>query len=159
MTVTKLPDAKAVRDLLTDLLGKSVDVILADPLPSDARTAVAIYTTDRLATAAVVAFTAPLAAYLGAALGLLPPAGAKEAAAAGSLPANLEENFSEVVNILASLFNRKGAPHVKLYSVVPPGAPVPADVARLFGGLGARLDLAVAVPAYGDGRVSLVLAT
>jgi hypothetical protein len=100
----------------------------------------------------------PLSAYLGAALGLVPPGGARAAVEDGELPANLEENLGEVVNIAAALFNVPAAPHLKLHQLLAPGSPLPADVVAVLSGIGGRLDLSVEVPNYGSGRMSVVLA-
>ncbi|MGE5857134.1 MAG: hypothetical protein ACM31K_01455 [Solirubrobacterales bacterium] len=160
MISTPVPHAKQVRDLLSDLLGKDVEVTLADPMktqPGD-KVSVAIYTGDRLQLGAVMIFDLPLSAYLGAALGLVAPGGARAAVEDGELPANLEENLGEVVNIAAALFNVPGAPHLKLHQLLAPGSPLPADVVGVLSGIGGRLDLSVEVPNYGSGRMSVVLA-
>lgn len=118
---------------------------------------VAIYTAERLSTGALAVADLPLSAFIGAALGLVPVGAAKDAVAARKLPDNLAENLYEVVNVMASLFNVANAPHLKLYSLLAPGDPIPTDVAAMPSGLARRIDLAVKVPGYGDGKLSLVV--
>ena len=107
---------------------------------------------------AVIALDKPLAATLGAAIALIPPATAEEAVGAGPLPQNLLENTSEVLNVMSSLFNAEGAPHLRLETVYDSGAaPLPADVAHWLRSYGPRLDLAVDVRGYGTGLLGVLL--
>ena len=69
----------------------------------------------------------------------------------------VQENLYEVLNVLASLFNAEGLPHVKLHDAFYPGAaPAPSDVRAYACVLGRRLDLVVDIGGYGSGRFSLV---
>ena len=69
----------------------------------------------------------------------------------------LVEALHEVVNVLSALFNVPGAPHSKLHRLYAPGEDLPGDVAGMLANFN-RLDLAIQVPGYGKGAVSLVLA-
>jgi hypothetical protein len=80
----------------------------------------------------------------------------EEALTSGLLPEDLTENFYEVVNIMASVFNEPGAPHLKLYKVHAVGEKLPTDVASSLGYVIRRLDLEVTVHGYGSGRLSSV---
>lgn len=159
MRETPLPTSKAVRDLLSDLIGRDVDVATGDLLQviPAAPPFLAVYVTDYLSTAAVIAIDLPLAGYLGGALGLLPVGGINDAIAKQSLPASAVENLSEVLNIAAALFNGPGAPHVKYYTMTTHADSPPSDIAALAGSIGRRMDLVVTVPGYGKGRMSVVL--
>jgi len=157
-TWTPLPEPKAVRDVLLDLLDRSIDVGLGDayaPGPEEPGS-VAVYVDDLLRVRVVVAADLRLSAYAGAAIGLVPPPGATAAIADRELPTALEENFHEVLNIFASLLNGEGVPHVRLHAVHPPGSLPPSDVATYTKVLGRRLDLVVDVGGYGRGRLSVV---
>ncbi|MBO3086660.1 hypothetical protein [Cellulomonas fengjieae] len=157
---TPLPSAKAVRELVEGLVGRDVQVTtggaMLDPAEGDG-TLVGAYVDDRLALTAIVLLDLPLAAYVGAALGLVPARTAESAVAEGVLPSGLQENAGEVLNVLASLFNAEGAPHVRLDTIYPPGGPLPADVATWVPAFVRRTDLDMEVSGYGPGRFSLLV--
>jgi hypothetical protein len=154
-----LPNPKEIRDLLTDLLGREVTLSPSAPLAPTPRTpcTIGVYVDDALQVTAVVSFDLPLSAHAGAAIGLVPVAGAEAAIEEGTLNDTLRENVYEVLNIGASLFNPEGATHLRLYDVHHAGAPVPPDVLAKALTLGRREDLAVQVAGYGSGRLSYVL--
>lgn len=157
---TPLPTAKAVKDLLEAILGRDVDVTTGaeavDPAQAPGAV-VGVYTQDSLALAAVVILDLPLAAYVGAALALIPRGGAEAAVEDGVLPDSLLENTAEILNVTTSLFNVDGAPHHRLYATYAPGATLPADVAQWVLAYIPRLDLTVEVQGYGPGRLSVLL--
>jgi hypothetical protein len=160
MTTIALPASLSIRNLLEDLLGREVTVNLANPVVAKdlPRTITAIYVDNSTKMAAVLGLELPLAAYAGAALGLMPPGGAQDCVDDGTLSAVLAENVTELCNILTSLLNREGSPHVKLYKVYVPPEPLPPDAQALLLALGNRTDLSVEVARYGKGRFSLSLA-
>jgi hypothetical protein len=159
MTETPLPNPKDVRDMFSDLLGRDVSVNVADPINLAPGTPAyfAVYVDCHTHTAAVVVADLPLAAYTGAAIGLIPAGGAADAVGEGTLPKMLAENFSEVLNIAVGLFNVDGAPHLRLYDTYAPGEAPPPDVVANAKALGNRLDLSVAVTGYGSGALSMVV--
>jgi hypothetical protein len=158
-TMTPLPPAKAVRDLLLDLLGRNIDVAPADPYAPEGgeRATLAVYVDDSMRTRAVAVADLQLSAYAGAAIGLVPAGGAEAAIEDGALPTAIEENLYEVLNICAALLNAEGLPHVKLYGMYGPGTVPPVDVSGFARTIGRRLDLQVTVAGYGAGRLSIVL--
>jgi len=155
-----LPTPKDVRDLFEDLLNRSVAVQPTNPLSAGEvrRTMVNVYVDDALRLAAVIGLELPLAAYTGAALGLIPAGGAQDCVEAGTLTAMIAENVTEVANIMASLLNGPGRPHVRMYQRYLPGEAPPADATGYLLALGRRLDLDVEVSGYGTGRLSVALA-
>jgi hypothetical protein len=158
--MSAIPTAKAVKDLLEGLLGRTVEVTGAEPAgTADLATAfVASYVDDSLRLSAVAALDLSLAAYVGAAIGLVPLGGAAACIRDGELSPMLAENVGEVCNVLTTLLNQDGAAHQRLYRVHRPGQQAPADVGRQLVALGARLDLDVRVAGYGAGRLWLSLA-
>lgn len=161
MTTTLLPVAQAVRELAEGLLGRPVGVQPAHQgvdLKKNRENLVGAYVTDAGHLAALVLVDLPLAARLGAALGLAPRSAADDAIRSALLPVQLGENVGEVLNVAASLFNADGAPHLRLLSVYGGDAPVPADIAVLAATFAPRLDLEVDVSGYGAGGWSVVLA-
>ncbi len=160
MPMYEIPPAKAVKDLLQGLLGRDVTVSPADPLKAAdlGKTAVAVYVDDKLKLSAVAGLDLRLAANVGAAIGLVPPGGALACVEDNELSPMIAENFTEVCNVLTTLLNREGAPHLKLHQVFLPGQDAPGDATVRLLALGARLDLDVAVTGYGSGRFALSIA-
>lgn len=155
-----LPGTLSVRNLFEDLLGRDCVVAPGDPLAAeDLPTAtVAIYTGTQQQLYGVLGIQLSLAANIGAALGLLPPGAAEDSIAEKTLYPNLAENLFEMCNVLTSLLNREGGPHVRLHQVVYPGSPLPADARAHLLALGRRLDLMIDISRYGKGKLSISLA-
>jgi hypothetical protein len=159
---TRLPEAKAVRDLLIGTAGRDVSLTVdGEGLDPDAPggAVVAEYVTDLGHSVALIALDLPLAAHLGAALGLVPPAVSQEAVRDGYLSDDLLDNAYEVLNIAGSLFNVGDAPHVRLIEGLydTSSAPLPAEIDRWLRGYVPRLDAACEVRGYGAGRLSVLL--
>ncbi|HET6532057.1 MAG TPA: hypothetical protein VFH03_15810 [Actinoplanes sp.] len=155
-----LPGPLTVRNLFEDLLGRDCNVASGDPVTADdlPTATVAVYTDDQQQIYGVLAMQLTLAANAGAALGLLPAGAAEDSIDEKKLTPNLAENVFELCNVLTSLLNRDGGPHVKLYQVVCPGMPLPGDARAHLLALGRRLDLTIEVARYGKGKFSLSLA-
>ena len=155
-----IPVALTIRNLFEDLLGRDVNVSPGDPMSAaDLPTGVfAVYTDTSQQLYAVLGMQLALAANAGAALGLLPAGAAEDSIEEKTLFPNLAENVFELCNVLTSLLNREGAPHVKLYQVIYPGMDLPNDARAHLLALGKRLDLTVEVARYGKGKLSLSLA-
>ncbi len=154
-----LPAAKDVRDMLTGLVGKPVGVAPGAPVTPtpDKPVSVAVYVDPHMAVNAICVMDLGASAYTGAALALLPPGGAQDAVEEdGELTGMLVEALHEVVNVLSALFNVPGAPHSKLHKLYAPGEDLPGDIEGMLANFN-RLDLAVEVPGYGKGALSLVL--
>ena len=154
-----LPAAKDVRDMLTGLVGKPVGVNPGAPVTPtpDNPVAVAVYVDPGMHINALCVMDLGAAAYIGAALALLPPGGAQDAVEEdGELTGLLVEALHEVVNVLSALFNTPGAPHSKLHKLYAPGDDLPHDIEGMLANFN-RIDLAIEVPGYGKGALSLVL--
>jgi hypothetical protein len=154
-----LPAAKDVRDMLAGLVGKPVAVNPGAPVTPtpDKPVAVAVYVDPHMAINALCVMDLGAAAYTGAALALLPPGGAQDAVEEdGELTSLLVEALHEVVNVLSALFNTPGAPHSKLHKLYAPGDDLPGDVEGMLASFN-RIDLAIEVPSYGKGAISLVV--
>jgi hypothetical protein len=153
----ELPVPKAVKDLFEELLGRPVTVGIGEPFrPPDlkAQPLVSTYVDDRMTLRAVIGMDLPLAAYAGAALGLIPAGGAKACIEDKELSANVAENITEVCNILSSLLNHEGQPRLRMHETYLPGNPAPTDAAGQLQAIGRRLDLNVDVQGYGQGRMA-----
>ena len=154
-----LPAAKDVRDMLTGLVGKPVTVTPGAPVTPgpDRPVAVAVYVDPQMAVNALCLMDLGASAYTGAALALLPPGGCQDAVEEdGELTGMQVEALHEVVNVLSALFNVQGAPHSKLHKLYAPGEELPGDLAGMLAAFN-RVDLAIEIPTYGKGAISLVL--
>ncbi len=158
-TATALPTFKSVRDTLADLLFRDVTLLPSDPVPIGPRhpVAIGVYVDDALRMTAVAVADLPLAAYAGASIGLVPKGGAQAAIEDGVLPPAIEENFNEVLNVLAGLLNVSGGRHLRLHATYAPNQLPPGDVMALVRKLGRRVDVALTVAGYGTGHLSIVL--
>ncbi len=152
-----VPHPKQIRDFLLALTGRDVEVGRAHPVVARDPAVVAVYVSDRLATGAIAACDLPFAAYVGGALGLVPPPLVDQEVMDGQLSAELTENVGEVLSVLGSVFNAlEEAPHLKLHKVHPVGEKLPSDVAAMLGYVVRRVDLQIALHGYGAGWLSVV---
>ena len=159
MTTVVLPAAKDVKDMLSGLLGKAVAVNPGPPVTPTEKSpvSVAVYVDPGMAINALCVMDLAASAYTAGALALLPPGGCQDAVEEdGELTSMLAEALHEVVNVLSALFNVPGAPHSKLHKLYAPGEDLPGDVAGMLANFN-RIDLAIEVPGYGKGGLSLVL--
>ncbi len=154
-----LPDAKAVKDMLTGLVGKPVNVTPGAPVTPtpDRPVSVAVYVDPQMNVNALCLMDLGASAYTGGALALLPPGGCQDAVEEdGELTGMQVEALHEVVNVLAALFNAEGAPHSKLHKLYAPGEEVAPDLAGMLAAFN-RADFALDIQGYGKGALSLVI--
>ncbi len=158
MAVCPLPVRASVRDLLADLLGRSVTVDRGDPqvLAASRPAYAASYVLDAGTPTALCVCDLALASRAGAAIGMLPASEATEQIEANALTGDVEEFFREVVNILAKLLNSPTTPHVKLAGVHPVPGPVPAAVAAVALEPADRVDYTVTIDGYGSGALTVL---
>lgn len=154
-----LPPTMLVRDALQDMLGRDVQVAPSEPwAPTLHDTgAIAVYVDDGYRLRALICCSLELSVALGAAIALIPPKAAASIVEEGRLTDDMAENLNEVLNILAALFNRRNAAHVKLYALHVPGESPPADLSAQLRAFGKRSDLKIEVAGYGGGHMSIVL--
>lgn len=157
---TPLPSALELRELLEGLVGRQVNVTVrgrgVDPARGLGAT-VAEYVDDQMQLVALVVAELELAAAAGSAIGLVPAKEVEASVRYKELSASQIENFAEICNVLASLFNADDAPHLRFTTMHAPGAALPGDVAQWVTAHVARLDLDVEVVGYGSGALSIVL--
>lgn len=158
--MNQLPDRKQVRDLFEGLLGRDVTISDGSPVEPGAALGplVGVYVDDQTTLSAVVLMEFRLAAYVGAALGLVPKGGAEAAVEDRELPPMLAENAAEVLNVLAAPIGDASGVHQRLYQTVVPGEAIPGDAAAWAVRLGNRTDLLLDVKSYGAGTLSIVSA-
>jgi hypothetical protein len=117
---------------------------------------VAVYTGAGDEPVGLLVCSVQAAAYLGAALSLLPKPVAEDAIKKGALDDNLLENFREVANICSSLFAEQAGARVHLQAVVNKVVAPIAAYKVLFASPN-RADVTLEVPGYGPGVISVRL--
>jgi hypothetical protein len=151
-----LPTRHAVRSIIEGLIGRTVDIADAEPVPPKMTNLVAAYVTDKLAVSALAVVNLECGARLGGALGMLPKGGVDDAIDARDLFPALKDNCYEVLNVLSAVFNVPNAPHVRLYEMYGPNGSVPADIGALSASVGNRMDVGLTISGYGPGLLSIV---
>lgn len=159
MRPTPVPTAFEVRDLFESLLGRAVEwtasSVKVDPI--DGAT-VGAYTNDFGQVRALVLADVPLTAWAGSAIALLPHSGVESTIKSGLLTAAQFDNFAEILNIAASLFNQPNTQHLRLDTTYAPRETLPAEVSEWVLAPAGRLDGKLAFQGYGEGRISVVVA-
>jgi hypothetical protein len=153
--VNALPGPKVVKDLFEELLDREVTVGPADPPRAGdiSRMVTAVYVDASLHLKALAGMDVGLAAYTGAALGLVPAGGVRDLVATSSLSPVLVSNIETIYErLIASM----GALNLRLYQTFTPGQPLPADVSGHLLALGKRRDLTLSLQGYGKGRLSII---
>ena len=154
------PGAEAVQGLFAGLLGRPVVARDSEPLrlkSMDPRT-VAEYVTDDGRVQALCVCDIDLACYSGAALSMIPPGVALQGIRRHELEENLCENFSEIMNVLTSLLNVTGSPHLVFRALYLPKQAVSGEAKTLLSEPPARIDLEIEIEGYGSGKATLVIA-
>jgi hypothetical protein len=155
-----LPIQEALRDLTGDLLGRGTAVDKTEEaMAPDDMAAVGGYRDDSGVLLAALPVDRALVPILGGALVMVPEVVVQETLRQGEIPGNLYENFWEVANIMASLLNKEGGPHVKLADRNEGYGTVEADVRALLEAPVRQRWFSVTVTGYGTGRLGFVAAT
>lgn len=111
----------------------------------------AYYVTSDETLASFCVVDLSLAAYLGAALAMIPSDIAQEEIDSGELGEDLLDAYYEVANIMAALLCSEGSPHVCLLGIDVAGMPFESAVLTTIKNPGHRIDIQVDVDGYGSG--------
>lgn len=154
-----MPGHLEVARLFTVLLGVDVHVTPKKAPGRPRRNQiVASYVDEGGHVAALFVLDPPLAMSAGAALSMVSPEVAIDAATTWRIPPIILENLTEIANVLTALVNRAlGRRALTREVVVLPGS-LAADVLGVAAKPKVRLDLDVAVVGYATGTLSLLLA-
>jgi hypothetical protein len=151
MSTYPIPSAAQVKDLLGMLFdGLAVKPASKLDLSAASTSYVGVYVSDGGEPVALCSCNLDFAAGAGAALSMLPPNAAKDAVKAKSLPAPMQENLRELMNICTRLVLKDGTPHLRLQEVYPAKS-LPAPAAAIAGAATGRADFEVALGKYGAG--------
>jgi hypothetical protein len=96
------------------------------------------------------------AAYAGAALSMLPPGGAEDAADSGEISDTMKENVYEVMNICSRLLMSDDTPHLKLENMYNDVAELSEEAVDMIKTAEGSSHFDIDIPNYGKGRLSLV---
>jgi hypothetical protein len=151
-----LPDVPLVKELLGMLFeGLSVKAVAKLDVSLKAGSYFGVYVADDGSPAALCGCDMAFAAYSGAALSMLSPNVAKEAAKTKDLTPVMLANLHEVMNICTRLMLRDGSPHLKLQELYPQSA-LPAPAAAIIGSARGRVDFEIGIGKYGAGVLSVM---
>ena len=116
---------------------------------------IGVYVADDGKPVAACAVDVTLAAHSAAALSMLPPAVAKDAAKTKELTDVMVANLHEIMNICSRLLMADGSAHLKLDKVYPAKA-MPAPLTAMLGSVQGRVDFELNVPKYGAGTLAVL---
>jgi hypothetical protein len=150
-----LPDSPQVKTLL----GMLFDGLSVKPGPKldaspKSNCYFGVYVSDTDKVVALCGCDMAFAANSGAALSMLPPNVAKEAAKDKELTPVMLANLHEVMNICTRLMLRDDTPHIKLRQLCVVTA-LPPAAAEILGAPKGRADFEVAIGKYGAGVLSV----
>lgn len=155
-----MPARASYRDLLRDLLGRTVTVRGAATglqLHPERPAYLAGYRFDDGEPAAVAVADLSLATAMAASIAMLPPMETRaQVEQDGALDEELLEFLHEVVNVAAKLLNSPTTPHVVLREVVAVPGEVAKDLAEIASSPSQRQDWQVSVDGYGEGVLTLL---
>ena len=154
-----LPALKDVAQTLTALLGRPVSAASAKvpyrPTNSEA-TWLAVYRGLDGALAVVGLADLTFAAHSAAALAMFPVQRAEEAMRARKMDEQLEENFHEIMNVIATALSRAHG-GLRLDVVVSKPLALPTDAVALLDKPRARMDVEIAITGYAKGKLSFLI--
>jgi len=146
-----LPTGAELEALLEQLSGKpcTVAAASAEPPPDDAFASV--YIDDGDTPRVVAVCDRALALSLGAALGLMPVAAAREALQSGDVPSGMRDGLQETMNISAALLCAEDSPHVRLEAMHPSVGEAGEHAVRICNAPSERVDYQVQLTGYDGG--------
>ena len=153
-----LPDGPKILDLL-GLLFDGLDVKPGSAFDQSAAGGAwfGVFVADGGEPVALCGADANLAASFGAALSMLPPLAAKEAAKARELTAAMIGNVREIMNICTRLVMDSTSPHLRLEQIYPVKS-LPAAASALLVAPKGRREFQVQLTKYGGGVLAFVVA-
>lgn len=155
-TALPLPDAAKTAQLLGLLFdGLEVKPGGAFNQTPDGGSWFGVFVLDNGEPAVLCGADANLAAGFGAALSMLPPNAAREAAKSHELTDIMVDNMREVMNICTRLVMDGASPHLRLEELYPRKS-LPPPAAALLAASQRRIEFQVQLPKYGGGAFALL---
>ena len=155
-TTYPLPDGIKVKTLL-GMLFDGIEVKNGAKLDFSAKSSsyVGVFVADDGKPVALCGCDLAFASNSSAALSMLPPAAAKDAAKTKTLTDVMLANLREVMNICTRLLITDTSPHLKLGELCPASA-LPAPAAAVVAAAKGRADFEISLAKYGSGVLSVV---
>jgi hypothetical protein len=153
------PKSDAVQQVLSDLLGREITITTATTQElGEATTAVVSDFLDGDGVASAVCITdLRLSNALGAALTMVPASAVEAAVQKDEIDSANLENLTEVVNVMARLFNHDDCAPLRWKNAIAVPGELAADVSALIANPAARRDFHVEVEEYGAGTLSILV--
>lgn len=154
-----IPAGTAFAKNFSDLIGSEVTLKKGAPLEikDDTSLAVAVFADDEGKTSALVVCDVEMVCWSGGALSMLPVGDAQTMINSGKPEGEILDNYREILNVGANLFNVGDTDHVKLTDVHLLPGDAPDEVSALMADPAARSDFDVQIPGYGDGRMAVMV--
>lgn len=155
-TAYLMPDAAKVKSMLGMLFdGLEVKPGKRFDITCPTGNWIGLYISDAGTPVAACVADGALAANYGAALSMLSPAMAKDAAKSKELTDIMIANLREVMNICTRLLMSDDSAHLRLEEVYSADA-MPPHVAKVLGAVQNRVDFELTVPRYGAGTMAVI---
>ena len=157
-TVFPVPEETEVKQMLGMLYGNDLQVQAGEPLAGDngSKNIVAVYINDEGEPVTACCCDIPFAAYSGAALSMIPPGGAEDAASKGDLTEMMRGNLNEIMNICSRLFITEDTPHLKLDALYDSPETLPEAARTMVESAAGRSGFEVSIPGYGAGKIAFI---
>lgn len=153
--ILPFPHDRKISGILAELFDKPVSLDRAEALHTPA--VAAILRQDDGQVHGAITGDAALVATFGAALAMSPPRFARDELESGELGPLAREASAEVFNVLSSLYNASGAPHVKLAEVSYQPFEVMEALQPCMDATGRKALLTVRITDYPVGTMNLLL--
>lgn len=148
---------KLLAKLLSNLINAPVNVVPGPKLVTAVTPCISVTWIDPADKLLYAGFCElPVAVYLGAVMGMRPPAVVKEMLRERVLPDTARADAYEVFNVLSRAFNDAGSVHVRLKDITFPPTPALPLALQTERTSKSRLDFTVTVQGHGSGKLSLV---
>lgn len=157
--VYKLPNSDQIAETVSGLVGRDVKVkrCREQDLAEAGPYLYGVYIQSEGEKVAAISISElKLGAFAGAALSLIPLEVAKGFIKKQALDEEMFENYEEVFNVSAALFNRPNVPHLRLRTAHQKLDEVPDDATPLLEKFKIRADFEVDIADYGSGKMTLV---
>jgi hypothetical protein len=153
-----IPMASEISEILESLFSEKIGVTEGSPveLSDNKPMAIAIFVLDDRAAGNIIIADLDITVYIGSFLAEIPRDQAKNLIDSKELPDNVIENFREVLNILAGIFNKPDSPHVSLGEVYTSISDIPDEQVAAINKPSQRSDLHISIPDFGEGEISIL---
>jgi hypothetical protein len=153
-----MPEGKVIVELLGQLTGQAVSVKKpAAPIKLGPTVQTATYISQKDEILVICLCEIELAAYLGAALVVLPQRAAKEVADKGVLDGPAAGGFRECMNICAALLCSDSTPHVRFANNFPHPKAAGAEAMAVVTKPARRVDYRIDIEGYGGGGLAFLI--